>query len=135
MQAVLILCICIAIANAQNAVNDVNAGAKNHGIACEHFYLKLQCPPGQHLNIFEANYGRTDNTTCPHASISTTDCHSNKSLIENQTVTEYFQNLCNGQSSCSALAENANYGDPCVGTYKYLGEYYLLNFIGRSYYY
>ncbi len=112
MRTVLILSICIAIAFAQNPT--ILPGTVTHGIGCEHASLSLKCPPGQHLNVFDANYGRTDKTTCFMADVSSiTNCFSNQ--------TQYFQDLCNGQNACNHIAENSEFGDPCVGTYKYLG--------------
>ncbi len=112
MKTVLILSICIAIAFAQNST--ILPGTVTHGIACENANLSLKCPPGQHLKVFNANYGRTDNTTCFKTAVSSlTNCFSN--------VTLYFQSLCNGKNACNQIAENYIFGDSCAGTYKYLG--------------
>ena len=113
MQTFLIICICITIANAQNVVDGVIAGAKTRAFACENSDLNFSCPQGLHLNIFEvnSNYGNTDTVTCPDA-LLTTNC--NREGIDSLSQ-------CNGKNSCSAPAVDANYG--CVVSYKYLGEY------------
>ena len=36
------------------------------------------------------------------------------------TALGIVQGLCQGQTSCSVSAKNDVFGDPCVGTYKYL---------------
>ena len=124
MKAVLILFICIAIVHAQDST--VAPGTVTNEIVCEHSQLSLECPEGQNLNIFDVNYGRTDTTTCFMAGVSSiTNCFSNQ--------TQYFQDLCNGQNSCYEDAENSVFGDPCFGTYKYLGI--LLKIIHLKLYY
>ncbi|XP_003728290.2 rhamnose-binding lectin [Strongylocentrotus purpuratus] len=81
---------------------------------CEGNPLSLSCPSGSVLSIISANYGRTTGPeTCPHSSIQTTDCYASNSM-------NIVGNLCNGQTRCTVVATNSVFGDPCVGTYKYL---------------
>ncbi|XP_002730587.1 rhamnose-binding lectin-like [Saccoglossus kowalevskii] len=67
------------------------------------------------IHIVSANYGRTDGaSTCPHAAVSDTDCHSPTSL-------SVVQSACEGNNACSITLTGTTFGpDPCVGTYKYL---------------
>jgi len=85
------------------------------GIACEGQNLNLQCLQSQNLDIVSANFGRTDSTMC--GLWSNTNCKSDKSA--------YFQAKCNNNNSCSDIASNGVFGEPCGGTYKYLGNYFI----------
>jgi len=88
--------------------------------ACEHQTLNLACAAGETLNIRSANYGRSDGSTCPHSSILTTSCSAASSLTK-------VQEACQDQESCSIQASNGVFGDPCVGTFKYLTVDYDCN--------
>uniref|UniRef100_A0A8C1V413 SUEL-type lectin domain-containing protein n=1 Tax=Cyprinus carpio TaxID=7962 RepID=A0A8C1V413_CYPCA len=76
---------------------------------------------GTVIHIQSANYGRTDSSTCsngrPPAQLSKTDCYT----LNSQTV---VASRCEGKSSCSILASNSVFSDPCVGTFKYLNISY-----------
>uniref|UniRef100_A0A3P9DNS5 SUEL-type lectin domain-containing protein n=1 Tax=Maylandia zebra TaxID=106582 RepID=A0A3P9DNS5_9CICH len=82
---------------------------------CEGSEANLQC--GQVLVIHGANYGRRDKTTCsagrPASQLQVVQCSS-------QTSTSVVAKSCNGKNSCTISASNSVFGDPCVGTYKYL---------------
>uniref|UniRef100_A0A673MTF1 SUEL-type lectin domain-containing protein n=1 Tax=Sinocyclocheilus rhinocerous TaxID=307959 RepID=A0A673MTF1_9TELE len=92
-----------------------------HGIrsslVCEHETSALTCEHGTVIRIHGANYGRADSSTCstgrPPAQLSKTDCYS---LNSHTTVAS----RCEGKSSCSILASNSVFSDPCFGTFKYL---------------
>uniref|UniRef100_A0A672MZJ5 L-rhamnose-binding lectin CSL3-like n=1 Tax=Sinocyclocheilus grahami TaxID=75366 RepID=A0A672MZJ5_SINGR len=72
---------------------------------------------GTVIHIHSANYGRTDSSTCstgrPPAQLAKTDCYS---LNSHTTVAS----RCEGKRSCSILASNSVFSDPCFGTFKYL---------------
>ncbi|XP_070540332.1 uncharacterized protein [Ptychodera flava] len=86
-------------------------------LVCEHDQLTLQCGHG-HVHVVRANYGRTTgDETCPHRSIRTTECRA-------ETSFDLVKNQCEGQAECSIRASNSVFGDPCVGTYKYLEVHY-----------
>jgi len=74
--------------------------------------------------IVSANYGRTDKNTCPHTSIKTTNCSASSSLWK-------VINLCGNRGACNLEAENSVFGDPCVGTFKYLNVSYLCEPYGK----
>ncbi|EDO32439.1 predicted protein, partial [Nematostella vectensis] len=90
---------------------------------CEHHTRTIQCPASKTIDVSYANYGRTapGSEACPSASIQTTNCVSSSA-----TITA----ACQGQNSCTLQAKNSVYGDPCVGTYKYIEIRY--NCEGRS---
>uniref|UniRef100_A0A3Q1JKQ7 SUEL-type lectin domain-containing protein n=1 Tax=Anabas testudineus TaxID=64144 RepID=A0A3Q1JKQ7_ANATE len=90
-----------------------------HIVVCETSYLNLRCDEGQVLFVYSADYGRHDRTTCsfdrPAVQVQNVQC----SLRVNKVAER-----CNGKSSCTIQATNSEFGDPCVGTYKYLEVYY-----------
>ncbi|XP_056589525.1 uncharacterized protein LOC130409523 [Triplophysa dalaica] len=85
-------------------------------VTCESGTARLSCGHGT-INVVSANYGRTDRTTCssgkPANQLSNTQCTQSTSL---SVVTT----RCDGKPDCSISVNNAVFGDPCVGTYKYL---------------
>ncbi|XP_076859318.1 rhamnose-binding lectin-like [Brachyhypopomus gauderio] len=90
-------------------------------VTCEGNNAVLTCGTGV-LNIFNANYGRTDPTTCsagrPSNQTTKTNCYGTKTLSE---VTK----RCGGKSSCVVPVTNSVFSDPCFGTYKYLNIKYF----------
>ncbi|XP_058619084.1 L-rhamnose-binding lectin CSL3-like [Onychostoma macrolepis] len=89
-------------------------------IICEGGSAFLSCDFGL-IKVLEANYGRTDHTTCasgrPSNEISNTHCFQEKSL-------HTMSARCNGRKSCSVPAVNSVFSDPCRGTFKYLDVSY-----------
>uniref|UniRef100_A0A3Q2PQA7 SUEL-type lectin domain-containing protein n=1 Tax=Fundulus heteroclitus TaxID=8078 RepID=A0A3Q2PQA7_FUNHE len=73
---------------------------------------------GQVIFVYGADYGRRDHTTCSYRRPA--------SQIENvylsTTTGEKIEKIedCNGKNSCTIQARNSVFGDPCVGTFKYL---------------
>lgn len=86
-----------------------------HTVACEHSLANLQCDEGLVISVLAADYGRRDSTTCSFqraaAQVRHVDC--------SRPATKVAES-CNGKSSCAIKASNSVFGDPCVGTYKYL---------------
>ncbi|XP_077058228.1 L-rhamnose-binding lectin ELEL-1-like [Siphateles boraxobius] len=68
------------------------------------------------INIIKATYGRADRVTCafwiPYYHTANTRCR--------RTVTNTVSYRCHGRKSCYLPAYNTIFGDPCVGTVKYL---------------
>ncbi|KAK2898936.1 hypothetical protein Q8A67_010354 [Cirrhinus molitorella] len=91
--------------------------AVRSNMVCEHETSTLTCDNGTVIRIHSANYGRTDGTTCcagrPATELAKTDCYA----LNSQTV---VASGCEGKNSCSILASNSVFSDPCVGTFKYL---------------
>jgi len=69
--------------------------------------LTLSCPAGQLI------------TSIPFASYGTpSNCHAGACSSANSV--DIVSRACIGKNSCSVPATNANFGDPCFGTVKYL---------------
>ncbi|XP_035671504.1 uncharacterized protein LOC118412625 isoform X7 [Branchiostoma floridae] len=96
-----------------NMYDRIQAGPSGPRRVCEHQRLSISCPAGQQINIVSALYGRTTRAVCPSGPIRTTNCRSSTSLAR-------VRASCQGKSTCSMAASNGVFGDPCVGTYKYL---------------
>uniref|UniRef100_A0A3B4TVW1 SUEL-type lectin domain-containing protein n=1 Tax=Seriola dumerili TaxID=41447 RepID=A0A3B4TVW1_SERDU len=75
---------------------------------------------GQVIFVYGADYGRRDRTTCsyqrPTSQIQYVLCSNPTSKVAE---------ICNGKNSCTIRASNSVFGDPCVGTYKYLEVAYV----------
>ncbi|XP_077371007.1 L-rhamnose-binding lectin SML-like [Festucalex cinctus] len=84
-------------------------------VACEESLAYLFCDVGQIISILGADYGRRDRTTCSFkklpGQIQNVECLSPNDIVATR---------CNGENSCTIRASNGVFGDPCVGTYKYL---------------
>uniref|UniRef100_A0A3B3WNN8 SUEL-type lectin domain-containing protein n=1 Tax=Poecilia mexicana TaxID=48701 RepID=A0A3B3WNN8_9TELE len=87
-------------------------------VTCEGSVSHIHCGV---IFMISATYGRSDRMTCsdgiPDDQTKNTDCAMN---VESVKLT-----LCNGKSECSVLASSSVFGDPCVGTYKYLEVLYF----------
>ncbi|XP_059188558.1 L-rhamnose-binding lectin CSL1-like [Centropristis striata] len=86
-----------------------------HLVTCENSQAYLNCDVGQVIFLYGAHYGRSDRTTCsdqrPASQLQNVDCSGPTSKVAES---------CNGKNSCVVRARNSVFGDPCVGTYKYL---------------
>ncbi|XP_048766148.2 D-galactoside-specific lectin-like isoform X2 [Ostrea edulis] len=84
-------------------------------IICENHNAYLRCPPSHTIRILSANYGRTERYICPARSRWMRDfnCHSSNSQVK-------VMSRCDSHTECFLEAKNSVFGDPCVGTYKYL---------------
>ncbi|XP_054647354.1 L-rhamnose-binding lectin SML-like [Dunckerocampus dactyliophorus] len=94
-------------------------------LACEDSLAHLFCDVGQVIFVYGADYGRRDRTTCtykrPPTQVQNAECSRPSTLVANS---------CNGKNSCTIRASNAVFGDPCVGTYKYLEVAYTCEYPG-----
>ncbi|XP_016360715.1 rhamnose-binding lectin-like [Sinocyclocheilus anshuiensis] len=92
-------------------------------VICEHANNTLMCAEcyffsdqGTVIRIHSTNYGRTDSSTCstgrPASQLAKTDCYASNS----QAMTTYG---CKGKNSCSLVASNGVFSDPCTNTFKY----------------
>ncbi|XP_040902954.1 L-rhamnose-binding lectin SML-like isoform X1 [Toxotes jaculatrix] len=97
----------------------------NHLVVCEHSLAQLHCDEGQVIQVYGADYGRHDQTTCsyrrPVSEVQNADCSSPTSKVAES---------CNGKNSCTVQASNSVFGDPCVGTFKYLQVAYVCQYPG-----
>jgi len=86
---------------------------------CEGRADRPSCPVGKVINVQQASYGRSSSKICqkgPHA-VPIGGCQAVNSLHR-------IREKCNNQQRCFLVASNSVYGDPCVGTYKYLNVVY-----------
>ncbi|GLV41379.1 Calcium-independent receptor for alpha-latrotoxin [Carabus blaptoides fortunei] len=96
----------VAVSSAYNVENK---------ITCERQPMKLECNKGEVLKIMSANYGRTNANLCePNGN---TNCRASGSL-------SIIKNKCEGQTSCTVMATNDVFGDPCHGVVKYIEAQY-----------
>ncbi|XP_046896475.1 L-rhamnose-binding lectin CSL2-like [Hypomesus transpacificus] len=90
-------------------------------VICEGQMTTLNCGSSL-IHVVSANYGRTDSVTCisgrPANQIRKTDC------INTAISLSLVVSICNGKKSCSLVASNYVFSDPCYGTYKYLDVTY-----------
>lgn len=88
---------------------------------CESSVLRLECAPGQMIQVISAFYGRLDDQICPDplqrgGSTDETRCYADAITLVDQ---------CDGQQSCDVASCNDNFGDPCKGVYKYTQVDYI----------
>ncbi|KAG8003040.1 L-rhamnose-binding lectin SML, partial [Nibea albiflora] len=95
-------------------------------VICEDSLAQLTCDQGQVIIVYGAYYGRRDQTTCsyqrPASQIQNVYCSEPMSKVSKS---------CNGKDSCIIKASNSVFGDPCVGTYKYLEVAYTCQCEGQ----
>ncbi|XP_045561277.1 L-rhamnose-binding lectin CSL3-like [Salmo salar] len=93
--------------------------ARNN-IICEGSDSQLLCDRGE-IHIQRANYGRRQHDVCsirhPQEQLKNTNCLS-------QSSTSTMAERCDGERQCIVKVSNSVFGDPCVGTYKYLDVAY-----------
>jgi hypothetical protein len=89
--------------------------------------VELLCNTDEVIRVIKngTNYGRSQpyNEICPYSGGASPDitCQSNKSF-------NVVKKLCNGKQHCEINPTNDVFGDPCVGTYKYLKVNYMCVF-------
>ncbi|XP_033485442.1 L-rhamnose-binding lectin SML-like [Epinephelus lanceolatus] len=94
-----------------------------HLVICEHTSAILHCDVGQVIFVYGTDYGRRDQTTCSHQRPA-----SQLQRIDCSSPTRKVAESCNGKNSCIIRASNSVFGDPCVGTYKYLEVAYICQY-------
>ena len=82
-------------------------------ITCEGSTTSISCQNGKTIKVLDANYGRLNRHTCIDNNMNDVYCTSSNSL-------GIVQQKCDHKTSCRVSASNSVFGDPCVGTYKYL---------------
>ncbi|KAM9350403.1 L-rhamnose-binding lectin SML-like [Symphorus nematophorus] len=108
-----------ASAEREIACDDANNVSCVRTVACEHTWAKLRCGRGRYILVARANYGRRDRTTCAYK--------RRPSQVKNvycSRPTYIVAQRCNGKKRCAVKVSNSVFGDPCVGTYKYLEVFY-----------
>ena len=78
----------------------------------------MKCDESHYINIVYAMYGRMERDRCTKRNVPKGGCKAKNSL---QNFRNYIQTACGDKaSSCTALASNKIFGDPCGGVVKYL---------------
>ncbi|XP_076120663.1 L-rhamnose-binding lectin CSL2-like [Alosa pseudoharengus] len=89
---------------------------KHTSQTCESLHGNLDCGSNV-IHIHDANYGRTDETTCsagrPAHQLSNTNCYA-------PTTLPIIMKSCEGRNTCAVQASHHIFTDPCFGIYKYL---------------
>ncbi|CAB1334486.1 unnamed protein product [Coregonus sp. 'balchen'] len=90
-------------------------------ITCEGSDALLECDEGT-IQIHSANYGRRDQLVCSFNRLANQLANTN--CLSQSTTASKVEKRCDGNSQCNVPASSSLYGDPCVGTYKYLDVAY-----------
>ncbi|XP_032422626.1 L-rhamnose-binding lectin CSL2-like [Xiphophorus hellerii] len=88
-------------------------------VACEGSEAQISCA-NEDIFVIGAIYGRSDQMTCSYGIPAEQTKNTNCAIMAESV----FQK-CEGKSACAVLASSSVFGDPCVGTYKYLEVLYL----------
>lgn len=83
--------------------------------------------PGTYLDIEFAHYGRTARGICVHPTLPSTYTGCTNGVGNPWMI---VRRLCQGKASCRLQAHNSVFGDPCVGTTKYLEVEYMCRHSG-----
>ncbi|XP_043118308.1 L-rhamnose-binding lectin CSL3-like [Puntigrus tetrazona] len=108
---VLLLLLC------QNGKNGVEA---IRVVVCEGGIMLLYCNSGL-IQVTEANYGRTDRTTC---SFFIADSMTSNMYCFQKSAFQIMSHRCDARKRCYVPALNTIFSDPCAWTYKYLDVRY-----------
>lgn len=74
--------------------------------------MDITCGRYKVIHVISVTYGRTDHSTCSRGDTST-KCSTGR-------ATEIVSARCQGKHTCKITASNSVFGDPCVGTFKYM---------------
>ncbi|XP_008395586.1 L-rhamnose-binding lectin CSL3-like [Poecilia reticulata] len=88
---------------------------RDSSISISNFVFRDLTDEGEVISVTSATYGRSDQNTCITGSLPSQITNVQCSNSSNKVAQS-----CNGKQNCSITAENSVFGDPCVGTYKYL---------------
>nr|ATU82767.1 secreted Lectin-like protein [Pristhesancus plagipennis] len=117
---------CYGIFKYLDVTYDCIAGDIQSKSACENEDLDIHCPDGTFLWISNAVYGRINPIICGgiNTKAKSNRCISEKSL-------SVVESKCDNLQQCKVRASNQIFGDPCVGTFKYLEvDYQCLDSMG-----
>ncbi|XP_056589527.1 L-rhamnose-binding lectin CSL3-like [Triplophysa dalaica] len=92
-----------------------------NSVTCESATASLSCAKGS-IKVLSANYGRTNQTTCSTGKPANVLTNDQCTQATSQSV---VFSRCDGKKDCSIPATSNVFGDPCVGTYKYLNVSYV----------
>lgn len=89
-------------------------GTQTHSlVVCEGSKGNLGCPPNTLIEINSVFYGRTSHDYCPFGPRQTLNC-----AVDSSRAMSIARDRCQGRRACELMTQA--FGDPCVGTTKYL---------------
>ncbi|XP_027867471.1 L-rhamnose-binding lectin CSL3-like, partial [Xiphophorus couchianus] len=88
-------------------------------VACEGSEAQLSCA-NEDIFVVSAIYGRSDRMMCSYGIPDEQTKNTNCAMMANSVLQR-----CDGETMCTVFASSSVFGDPCVGTYKYLEVIYL----------
>lgn len=100
------------------ACEQVKTAIRESVTLCESDQQRIGCKKGTSLIITDALYGRSDTITCCCRLMNDTDCKAKYAL-------DIVSARCDYKEICDLEASNTIFGDPCIGTIKYLEVNYL----------
>ncbi len=74
--------------------------------------LNISCPSGNLITVLSAFYGRRSRNVCPR--------ENHQRFCEAENADANIRELCEGYPACSIPSVNSFFGDPCIGTTKYV---------------
>ncbi|KAG7226937.1 hypothetical protein INR49_022232, partial [Caranx melampygus] len=95
----------------------VSSGYSGQIVTTCDFIHRLSCADFGVISVESALFGRKDRETCGEGKSQQETQNTDCSL---DTAVDHLKRNCNGKNSCTIKASNGVFGDPCVGTYKYL---------------
>ncbi|XP_006817735.1 glycerol-3-phosphate dehydrogenase, mitochondrial-like [Saccoglossus kowalevskii] len=116
----IIVCLCVLhVAVSESAENSYEEPEIYYTVVCQNRNMQIACFNGKVIEITMANYGRSDQNTCPkRGEMDDVNC---RALYSMDIVSE----RCNGRDKCTVPVNNGIFGgDPCRGTRKYLEVQY-----------
>lgn len=84
-------------------------------IVCERESMNIKCGPNESIRIKRVRYGRKSKTICPNKADYNLTCSSDR-----RAALRIARKACQNKQSCTLLANNSVFGDPCKGTFKYM---------------
>lgn len=106
----------------QSLIARGNGDEQNFEFVCEHETLVLSCNSDEYLETTDALYGYDWNDTDPRTTCTLPAYLKIKEgqLCRATGSIQIASGICNGNVNCTVAASNRVFGDPCVGTFKYL---------------
>lgn len=80
---------------------------------CEHTTMEINCGDCKVIKIQSNFYGRNTTSICGGYTVPSSGCSASNAYYKAAAA-------CDGRSQCTIQASNSVFGDPCLGTYKYM---------------
>lgn len=104
-----------SLQTAVTSITEVFNPSTHNKIVCQGNSDMINCPALTKIRVLYANYGRTSSDVCLNTSWNT--YHTSCGAINSETIVKSW---CEGQNQCYLFAVNELFGNPCIGTHKYL---------------